>query len=342
MGFKCHACRLKAVPVCPYAQADTVLKDQPDREDDIDRSTEDVDHNCPKDLCTSDGLKELHDYNIEGEIEGHSIETQVSDRICLELLEDCTDLKGPGSHSTEKQLDDCNWLKERDSCNKMEELGNHNTEKGPHDHNNPNEHVNHSVEKERADYNFLSELGYHNNVKDLHNGDGPEELGSTEDSSNFVAGKTQSLKELDNHMYRKDLANWNITKELDNHNSLDKFDDHNIVKTPGNHNSMGELDRHNYQKDLGNQNSLNDLDNHKNLKELHSAQNGKFTAVTYTDGFLVEQFNTSLSSKEAMIMTSENDSVKESIALQSKGSREDTVLPAEHEMDPQVPLSLPL
>ncbi|KAM0823271.1 hypothetical protein ACQ4PT_070973 [Festuca glaucescens] len=373
MGFKCHACRLRAIPVCPYAQADMIVEDQSDREDDIDMSIEDEDHNGPKHLRTSDGLKELHD-KIEEELHGNNIEKQVGDRICLEVLEDSNDLKEPGSHRTEKQLDDFNWLKEPDSCNKMEELDSHSTEKGLHDHNNLNELDNHWGEKEpgshstekqpddcnslkepdscskmeeldshssgngphdhsnlkgldnhwgdkeRVDHNFLSELGYDSNVKDVENGDGPEEFGSTEDSSNFAAGKTQ------------------ILKELDNHNSLDKLDGH--LKKPDIHNSMEELDNHNYQRELGNQNSLNDLDGHKNLKELHSAQNGKFTPVTCTDGLLVEQFNTGVSSKEAMIMTSENDSVKESIALQSKGSPEDTVLPAEHEMDLPVSLSI--
>ncbi|KAM0887149.1 hypothetical protein ACQ4PT_029240 [Festuca glaucescens] len=372
VGFKCHACRLRAIPVCPYAQADMIVEDQSDREDDNDMSIEDEDHNGPIHLRTSDGLKELHD-NIEEELHGNNIEKQVGDRICLEVLEDSNDLKEPGSHSTEKQLDDFNWLKEPDSCNKMEELDSHSTEKSLHDHNNMNELDNHwggkepgshSTEKqpddcnllkepdscnkmeepdshssengphdhslkeldnhwgdkERVDYNFLSELRYDSNVKDVDNGDGPEEFGTTEDSSNFAAGKIQ------------------ILKELDNHNSLDKLDGH--LKKPDIHNSMEELDNHNYQKELGNQNILNDLDGHKNLKELHSAQNGKFTPVTCTDGFLVEQFNTGVSSKEAMIMTSENDSVKESIALQSKGSPEDTVLPAEHEMDLQVSLSI--
>jgi hypothetical protein len=120
---------------------------------------------------------------------------------------------------------------------------------------------------------------------------------------------------------------------------LDKPNGHNSLKKPDSHNNMEELDNHNYQKELGSQNRLNDLDNHKNQKEFQSAQNGKFTAVTYTDGSLAEQFNTSLSCKESMIMTSENDSVKESIALQSKVSPEDTVLPTEHEMDLLVPPS---
>jgi hypothetical protein len=332
MGFKCHACRLRAVPVCPYAQADMVLKDQSDREDDVDMSIEDENHNCPKDLCTSDGPKELQDQIIEGELHGHSIDKQVGD---LEVLEDCKDPKEPDSHSTEKQLDDCNWLKEPDSCNKIEELDSHSTEKGPHDH--LNELDNHWGENKRVDCNFLSEPGYHNNVKDLDNGDGPEDLVTNEDSGNFATGKIDSLLELNNQKSLKDPDNSNITEELDNQNSLDKLDGQNSLMKPDNHNSMEELDNHNYQKEFGYQNSPNGLDNHK---ELHSAQNGKCTAVTYTDGVLVEQFNTSLSSKEAMIMTTTDDSVKESIALQSKGSPEDTVLPAEHEVNLQMPLSL--
>uniref|UniRef100_A0A453AT65 Nucleosome-remodeling factor subunit BPTF n=1 Tax=Aegilops tauschii subsp. strangulata TaxID=200361 RepID=A0A453AT65_AEGTS len=104
IGFKCHACRLRAVPVCPYAQADAILKDQSDREDTIDRSIEDKDSNCPKDLFTSNDLKELHGHNIE-ELQSHSIEEQVPDSICLEVLEDYNDLKESGSHSTEREPD---------------------------------------------------------------------------------------------------------------------------------------------------------------------------------------------------------------------------------------------
>ncbi|VAH42749.1 unnamed protein product [Triticum turgidum subsp. durum] len=388
IGFKCHACRLRAVPVCPYAQADAILKDQSDREEAIDRSIEDKDSNCSKDLFTSNDLKVLHGHNIE-ELQSHSIEERVPDSICLEVLEDYNDLKEPGSHSTEKELDDCNGLKELESHNNMEELDSHSTEKelddcnglkepeshnnmeeldshstekelddcnglkepeshnnmeeldshiterSPHDHNNLNELDNHWGEKKLDDCNCLSELGNHNNVIDL-NENSPEELGCTEDSK-FSAGETQCLKELDK---LKDLDNLNSKKELGNYNRLDKLDHHSSLKELENHSSVEELDSHDYPKELDDQNRLNDLGNHKNLKELHSAQNGQVTAVTHTDGLIDEQFNTRISNKEAMIMTSESDLVKESIALQSNGSSVDNVVPAELEMDIQVPLSL--
>lgn len=172
-------------------------------------------------------------------------------------------------------------------------------------------------------------------MKDLDNENSPEELGCTEDSK-FSAGETQCLKELDN---LKDLDNLNSKKELDNHNCLDKLDRHSSLNELESH-SVEELDNHDYPRELDDQNRPNDLGNHKNLKELHSAQNGKVTAVTHTDGLIDEQFNTRISNKEAMIMTSENDLVKESIALQSNGSSVDNVVPAELEMDIQVPLSL--
>ncbi|KAE8781282.1 Increased DNA methylation 1 [Hordeum vulgare] len=373
IGFKCHACRLRAVPVCPYAQADAILKDQSDREDTMNRSIEDKGINCPKDLFTSDDLKELHGHNIE-ELQSHSIEEQVPDSICLEVLEDYNDLKEPGSHSTEKELDDCNGLKEPESHNNMEELDCHSTEKElddcnglkePESHNNMEELDSHSIEKELDDCNGLKELESHNNMEELdshitersphdHNNlnehdshwgekklddcnclselgnlndmNSPKELDCTENSK-FAVGEIQCLKELDN---LKDLGNLNSTKELDNHHHMDKLDRHSSLK---------ELENHSSVEDLDDQNRPNELGNHQNLKELHSAQNGKVTAVTHTDGFIDEQLNARISNKEAMIMTSESDLVKESIALQSNGSSVDNVVPAELEMDLQGPLS---
>ncbi|PNT74608.1 hypothetical protein BRADI_1g18770v3 [Brachypodium distachyon] len=372
IGFKCHACRLRAVPVCPYAQTDAFLGDQ-SREDAVDMCVEDKDINCPEDPGTSDGLKELDDHNIEEVLHGHDIEKQagdhnclkvlenqsredavdmsiedkgincpedlvtsnglkgfdghnvkevlhshgiqkqVGDHHCLKVLEDHNGLKEPSSHSTEKELDDRNCLKDPGSRNNMKEADSHITAEGPHDHNN------HWAQKELDNYNCLSELSSHNNVKNLDSGNNTEELGSTKDSK-FAAGETQCMEELENHNSLKDLDNHNGTKELDYHSSVDRLVGINNLETLDNHNSLEELD---------NQNSLKDLDNHKSPKEL-STEGGNFSAARHTGGFLDEQSNTRICS-EALVMTSQSDSVKESIALQSKDSSQDNCVPADHE-----------
>ncbi|KAG8079486.1 hypothetical protein GUJ93_ZPchr0007g5584 [Zizania palustris] len=261
IGFKCHRCRLKDVPVCPFEQTAMILMAQSDKEDIINRSVEDKEHSCPTDLDAHDSPNELHDHLIDKELGGHSIEKEVDDHCHLKVLEDHNGKELTNySNENEKELDGRNCIKELVDHNKMKE--------------------------------------HYGNVEVLFNQNSTEELDSAEDSK-LADREAQSLHEPNNHDL-KELDNHDCSKELDNHNSLKEcgrldnlgeLDNQDCQKEYGNQNSQEELDNHKSPEELGNR---------KSPKELGCTEDSEHSAaVTQTDGFLNEPFDISISSKES-------------------------------------------
>ncbi|XP_062190476.1 DDT domain-containing protein PTM-like [Phragmites australis] len=320
IGFKCHKCRLRDVPVCPYAQNGTILEAQSDEEHCINKFVEDEDHNCPEDLGAYGNQKDLQDHNIDKRFSGHITEKELKDHDCLKELNHHSNLKEVGSHSTGKELDDEKSLEELDAHKKLKELDSpgskepdaHNCLKGLDYHSNLKELDSYSAEKELKNHHCLNELDSHNNLNELGNHNSREELDGTE-SSKFAVEETQCMEELDSFDSLK----------LDNHNILEELDNHNCPKESNNHNSSKELD------------------NNQSPEEFDSTEGSKFaSATTHSGDFLAEHFsNIRISGKEALIITSETGSVKESLALQSKDDSENSV-PAEHDIDIQVVVTL--
>ncbi|XP_062187653.1 DDT domain-containing protein PTM-like [Phragmites australis] len=271
IGFKCHRCRLRGVPVCPYAQNGTILKARSDKEHD-NKYVQDEDHNCPKDLGAHGSQKELHDHSIEKRLNGHITEIELNDNDCLKELNDHSNLKEVDGHSTEKELDVDKSLKELDAHNKLKGHDSPGSEKESDDHNylkwldnnnNLEDLDSYRTERELNNHSCLNELDSHNNLKELDNQNSREELDGTE-SSEFAAEETQCMKE---------LASLNSLK-LDNHNILE------------------ELDNHNCPKESDNGNSSKELDNNRSPKEFASTEDSKFaSATTHSGDFLAEQFN---------------------------------------------------
>ncbi|KAF0907387.1 hypothetical protein E2562_015879 [Oryza meyeriana var. granulata] len=300
IGFKCHRCRLRDVPVCPHAQTDKILMAQSDKEDDISRSVEDKEDMCPTDLGAHDSLKGSHSHIIEKEVNGHSIEKEVGDHSCLQVLEDHNEKKELDSHSTEKELGDHDYLKVLDDHNKMKELD--------------------------------------GNMEVLFNHNSTEELDSTEDIK-LADGEAQCLHELNNHNNLKELDNHDGSKELDDHNSLKEcdslnknlgvLDNHDCEKECNNQNSRKELENHRRPQELDNHKSPEELDNHTSTKELDCTEDiDHSAAVTQIDDFLDDHFNITISGEEELIIASENGPIKESIALQTKNNSDENPVPA--------------
>ncbi|KAG8099175.1 hypothetical protein GUJ93_ZPchr0013g34119 [Zizania palustris] len=323
IGFKCHRCRLKDVPICPHVQTDAILMTQSDKEDTINQFVEDKEHSCPTDLSAHDSLKELHEHIIEKELDSHSIEKEVGDHCCLKVLEDRNDKKELSNFSNEKELGGHNCLKELDDHNKMKELD--------------------------------------GNMEVLFDQNSTKELDSTE-YRKLADGEAQSLHELNNHNNLKALDNCDSSKELDSHNSLKECNSLNNLgeldkcdcqKECDNQNSPKELDDHESPKELGctedsehsaavtqTDDFLNEpFDIRISSKEelIITSESGSIkesdcersAAVTQTDDFLNEPFDIRISSKEELI-------IKESFALQSKNNSEENPVPAEHDIDLQV------
>lgn len=308
IGFKCHRCRLRSLPVCPYAETVTILKDQSSKDHGIkfvdhsvDEFVEDEDPNCPKDISAPGSLQE--------------VEIDFSYNNCLEELNDHVCSKEFDAHSTEKDLDDDKSLKKVDAHNELEELDDPGSEKGPGDHY------------------CLKDLNSHNNLKDLDNCRTDKEIKNN-----------NCLHELDGHGNSKALNSYNNGKPLDSHNSqeeldcttnskfspkeiqcpiqLDSFSTLKLVD----HNILEELDNHNCPKESGNKNSSEELDNNESPKD--------------PGDFLAEHFNNiRISGKEALVITPETDSVNESLGLQSKDDSGKSV-PTEHEIGLQVVVTL--
>uniref|UniRef100_J3MNS7 PHD-type domain-containing protein n=2 Tax=Oryza brachyantha TaxID=4533 RepID=J3MNS7_ORYBR len=221
IGFKCHRCRLRDVPICPHVQTDEILMAQSDKEDDISISAEDKEDMCPTDLGAHDSLKESCGHFIEKEVDDHSIEKEDDDHSSLQVLEDHNEKKELDSHNTEKELDDHDYLTALDDHNKMKELD--------------------------------------GNMEVLFNYNSTEVLDSTEDSK-LVDGEEQclhelnnhnSLKESDNHVSLKELDNHDHQKECNNQNSPKEFDNDGSSQELDNHKSPEELDNHISPKEFG-------------------------------------------------------------------------------------------
>ncbi|OEL33383.1 DDT domain-containing protein PTM [Dichanthelium oligosanthes] len=334
IGFKCHRCRLRSLPVCPYAQTesdkDHGIKFVEDEEHSIDKFVEDEEPNFPKDLGAHGSQKDLHDHSnlkedaIEKGLNGHIAEKELSDNNCQEELNDHSNLKDVDTHSTEKELDDDISLKELDVHNELKELDSPGSE------------------------------------KELGSPGSEEELGSP--GSEKEPGEHNCLKEINNHINMKDLDSCRTDKELKNHNCLNELDGYYNWKGLDDHNNQGELDgtasskfaaeetqcpmelnglsslklvSHNNLEELNNHNCPKESDNKSNLKELDINRSPEDSG-----DFLAEHFNNiRISSKEALAITPETGSVEESLALQSKDDSEKTV-PAEHEIDLQVVVTL--
>ncbi|CAN6212619.1 unnamed protein product [Urochloa humidicola] len=306
IGFKCHRCRLRSLPVCPYAQTesdkDHGIKFPEDEEHSIDKFVENEDSNCPKDLgahgCQKDhDRSNLKEVDIGRRLNGHIIEEELSANNCLEELNDHSNLKEVDTHSTEKELDANKSLKELDAHNEVKELYSLGSEKDHDDHNCPKELNNHinlndldscRTNKELKNHSCLNELDAQYNWKGLDDHNSQGELDGTT-SNKFAAEETQS------------------PIELNGFNSLN----------------------------LNNDNCPNKSDNRNSLKELDGNRSPKDSG-----DFLAEHFNNiRISGKEALIVTPETGPVKESLALQSKDDSEKAV-PAEHDIDFQVVVTL--
>ncbi|KAG2638880.1 hypothetical protein PVAP13_2NG621700 [Panicum virgatum] len=313
IGFKCHRCRLRSLPVCPYAQTLTILKGQSDKdhgikfvedeEDSIDNFVEEEVPNCPNDLGALGSQKDLHDHcnlkevDIEKTPNGHITKKELSDNNCQEELNDHSNLKGIDTHSTEKELDANKSLKELDAHNELKMLGCPGSEKELNNHINLKDLDSCRTDKQVKNHICLNELDEHYNWKGLDDHKSQEELDGTA-SSNFATEETQCPMELDGFNGLKLDSNNNL-EELNNHNCPEEGDDKNISKG---------LDSNRSQKDSGD--------------------------------FLAEHLNNiRISGTEALAVTPGTGSVKESLALQSKDDSEKTV-PAEHEIGLQVVVTL--
>ncbi|KAJ1292275.1 hypothetical protein BS78_02G379700 [Paspalum vaginatum] len=296
IGFKCHRCRLRSLPVCPYAQTGTNPKGQSDEdhgikvvEDEkhsIDMLVEDEDPNCPEDLGAHDSQNEIQNHEL-------------NDNNCLEELSGHDNPQELDTRSSVKEVDDTKSLKELDARNKLEELDSPGSEKEAGDYDCLKESDNHiNVEnldncqtaKDLKNNNCLHELDGHTNLKVLDDYISQEELGGTV-SSKFAGEETQC------HM------------ELNGFNGL-KLDGHNVLEGPDTHNCPKESAKKIISKDSG------DL--------------------------LTEHLkNIRISGKEALVVTPEAASVKESLALQSKDDSEsERSVPADHEIGIQVVVTL--
>ncbi|KAG0546189.1 hypothetical protein BDA96_02G426500 [Sorghum bicolor] len=322
IGFKCHRCRLRSLPVCPYAETVTILKGQSDKDhgikfvdNSVDKFVEDEDPNCPKDLGALGSLQELHDHDIERRLNGHITEIEFSYNNCLEELNDHGSLKEFDAHSTEKDLEDDESLKKLDTHNELKELDDPGSKKEPGDHYCP------------------KDLNSDTNLKDLDNCRTDKEIKNN-----------NCLNELDGDNNWKALDSYNSRKLLDSHNSQEELDcttnskfSPKEIQCPMeldgfrslklvNHNVLEELDNHNFLKESGNKNSSKEWDNNESPKD--------------SGDFLAEHFNNiRISGKEALVITPETDSVNESLGLQSKDDSGKSV-PTGHEIDLQVVVTL--
>ncbi|KAF2924317.1 DDT domain-containing protein PTM [Oryza sativa Japonica Group] len=317
IGFKCHRCRLKDVPVCPYVQTDNILMAQSDKDDVTSRSIEDKEDRSPTDLVAHDSLEGSHGHIIEKEVNDHSFEKEVGDHICLQAQEDHNE-KELDSHSTEKELGDHNKTEEFDG--NMKVLFNLNSTK---------ELDSTSTEKELGDHNKIEEFDV--NMEMFFNLNNTKELDSTGESI-CAGGEAHCLHELNNHEILKECHS------LDN--NLGELDNQDCQKECHNQNSLKELENHRSSQELDSHKSPEELDNIISPKELDCTENNEHSAaVTQSDGFLDDPFNIRISDK-GLIIASENGKIKESIPLQTKNKPEENPVPADHDIDLQVVVTL--
>lgn len=319
IGFKCHRCRLRSLPVCPYAETVTILNGQSDKDHGIkfvdhsvDEFVEDEDPNCPKDLGAPGSLQELHDHDIEQRLNGHTTEIEFDYNNSLEELNDHDSLKEFDAHSTDKDPEDDKSLKKVEAHNELK-IDDPGFEKEPGRHYCPkdlNSDINLKdlddcrTDKEIKNNNCLSELNGDNNCKALDSYNSRRLLNSHDSQEELDCSSKFSPKEVQCPM------------ELDGFSSL-KLVSHNILE---------ELDNHNCLKESGSKNGSKELDNNGSLKD--------------SGDFLAEHLNNiRISGEETPVITPETDSVNKSLGLQSKDDSGKSV-PTEHEIDLQVVVSL--
>ncbi|KAL6896949.1 hypothetical protein ACP4OV_007521 [Aristida adscensionis] len=285
IGFKCHGCLLKDVPVCPYATSDAVLKPELDRSHSINRFVADENQNRTEDLGSLGNQKEVRDQNIEKQLNGHITEKEHDDHNSLEELND-TNLNEVDICRTEK-LDDGKGLKEQEGNNKLR-LESPIFEKDPDDHNYHKEMNGHTNYQALYSNGLERELNNHDSLNNLNNHTSAEKLGGT-----VAAGETQYLKE----------SNFNSVNELDNCTIRE------------------ELDNHCCQKETDNNNSLKDLENNTSPNGLDGTEDSKFAdATTHSADFLDEHFNKALIKasktdpvKESLALQSKDNSEENSL-----------------------------
>ncbi|KAF8670385.1 hypothetical protein HU200_050688 [Digitaria exilis] len=232
IGFKCHRCLMRSLPVCPYAQTksdkDHGIKSVPDEVHKIDKFVVDEDHNCQKDVGARGSQKDLHDHSslkkvdIESRLNGHITEKELSDNNCLEELDDHNNLKEVGTRSTEEELDENKSLKELDAHNELKELDSPGSEKElvndycPKELDNPinlKDLDSCRADRELKNHNYLNELDGRYYWKGLNGHNSQEELYGTP-SSKFAAEGRQCPTELNGFNGLK----------IDNHDNLEEPD----------------------------------------------------------------------------------------------------------------------
>lgn len=307
IGFKCHRCRLRSLPICPHAQTGPNLKGQPDKyhvikfvedeEHSIDMFVEDGGPNCPEDLGAHDSQKEIQNHDIEEKLNVQIAEKEHSDNNFLGELNGHSNLKEIDTHSSDKELDGTKSLTELDADSRLKEL------------DSP------CSEKEAGDYNCMKELDNHINVNN---------------HDSFETGK-----ELKNNICLPEPDGHNKWKVLDGYISQEELDV--TVR------SKLSADETQYSMGLNGFKSLN-LDSHNVLEELDNhncpKESGNRLILKDSGDFLAEHLNSiSTSGKETLVVTPETGSVKESLAFQSKDDSDKSV-PAEREIDFQVVVTL--
>jgi hypothetical protein len=299
IGLKCHKCRQRNVPVCPYAETDAILKAQSDEDHNISKFVVDKWPSFSEETSALGNQTELHGCNIEKRLNGHVTAKELNGE-----LHDHRSLNEVVSHSVDQELDARNNMEGLVSFGFKNEFDDQRL-KDLDNQNNLEKHDNYMTEKELNNHNCVNELDVHNNnLKELDGQNNGEELDGTQ-SSKFAAKETQCLKPLDSF-------NGLI---LDSCNIVEKLGNHNCPKESDNHSSSIALDANRSPK-------------------FDSTDDSKLaSATTHSSDFLAEHLsNIRISSKEALVKTSETGSVKESRDVQSKDDSEKSV-PPDHKVD---------
>lgn len=310
IGFKCHRCRQRNIPVCPYAQTEALLNAQSDEEHSISKFDEDESHNFQEEIGAESSHKELCDYNIEKRLNGLVTVQELND--CLKEQIDQSSLNEVINHGSDQELSSHNKMEGFDSSGFRNEVNDHTSLEELDNQNNLEKHGSYMIETQLNNHSCLNELDTQTNLKELNDHNSGEELDRIE-SNKFVAEGTQCLK------------------ESDSFNSLNLDNNCSIVE---------EFDNHNCPKESDNRDSSIELDNNRSSK-FESTDGIKLaSATTHSGDFLAEHFKKiRISSKEALIITSEAGSGNESRALQPKDDSEKP-MPPEHDVDLQVLVTL--
>ncbi|TVT98004.1 hypothetical protein EJB05_56721, partial [Eragrostis curvula] len=376
IGFKCHRCRQRNVPDCPYAQTDAIMKAQSEEEHDISKFDEDECVSFPEEIVAHCSQKELLKCNTERRLNGHVTEKHPSG--CLKELNDHSSLDEVAGHSSDKELDGNRSFKGLDSHDKMEGLDSTVFENEFDDLEKRDSYM---AEKELNNHNCVNELDIHNNLNGLEDHNSGEELNGTE-SSKFAAEEAQCLKEVDsfNSLNRdtcnilEELGNNNCSKEseLNNHNCVNELDIHNNLNGLEDHNSGEELngtesskfaaketqclkemdsfnslsrDTCNVLEELGNNNCSKESDNHNSSIEMENNRSPNFdstddsklaSATAHSGDFLAEHFNNISISSKETPVITSETGSGKESRALQSKDDSEKSIPPEHEVDLQV------